>query len=135
MKKFFLAIVLTAALMIGISPTSASADSLDAYRQLLKSENYTIRYRNITPAARVTNKDRQELFGSSGMAVGRNDYLVNKTLVGLITCGRAMRISCSRVGRGEIASSITAKAKIKFAPTLETTWRSYSRAKATATRT
>ena len=85
MKKKFLTLALSAALMIGINPTSASADSLDSYRQILKSDSYTIRYRNITPAPRVTNRDRLELFGSSGMAVGRNEYLANKTIVGFIT--------------------------------------------------
>ena len=85
MKKFILAIMLTAALMVGLEPQSAFADSLDAYRNLLKSDSYTIKYENITPAQRVTNKDRLELFGSSGMAVGRNDYLVNKTIRGFIT--------------------------------------------------
>lgn len=85
MKKLILALILTAALSVGIDPTVAFADSLDAYRQLLKSGSYTIRYNNITPAPRVTNRDRQELFGSSGMAVGRNEYLVNKTIRGLIT--------------------------------------------------
>lgn len=60
------------------------ADNLDIYRKILISKNYTIRYENITPSPRITNKDRVELFGSSGMAVNQNDYLMNKIKRGIV---------------------------------------------------
>ena len=60
------------------------ANNLDAYREILINKNYTIRYENITPAPRITNRDRIELFGSSGMAVNQNDYLLNKIKRGIV---------------------------------------------------
>ena len=46
---------------------------------------YTVRYENITPAPRVTNRDRVELYGKSGLAAESNDYLLNKPKYGIIT--------------------------------------------------
>ena len=63
---------------------NVKANNLDTYREILISKNYTIRYENITPSPRITNKDRIELFGSSGMAVNQNDYLLNKIKRGIV---------------------------------------------------
>ena len=71
-------------LIIFITPLNVEAKLLDKYVKILVSKNYTIRYENITPAPRITNKDRLELFGSSGMAVNKNDYLTNKTKRGIV---------------------------------------------------
>lgn len=62
------------------------ASKLDPYRQMLQSNAYTIRYENITPPPRITNADRVELYGKSGLAVEGNDYLLNKPKRGIITC-------------------------------------------------
>ena len=64
--------------------SNAEANCLDVYRKILISKNYTIRYENITPSPRITNKDRVELFGSSGMAVNQNDYLIDKIKRGIV---------------------------------------------------
>ena len=61
------------------------ASQLDYYRDLLLKKVYTIRYENITPPPRVTNRDKIELFGKNGLAVNKNDYLTNKQIIGIIT--------------------------------------------------
>lgn len=87
MKKFIKALLLSAAFMSSTFPLTssiASAAGIDAYREMLINGTYTIRYENVTPAARETNRDKRELFGSSGMAIGKNDYLINKPISGLV---------------------------------------------------
>lgn len=96
MKKLFLAVAVMLALSLEMS--SADADNLDAYRQMLASGSYTIRYENVTPT-RITNRDRMELFGSSGLAVERNAYLINKSLRGLIVADGGKKYE--QVGDGE----------------------------------
>ena len=81
MKKFIIAV-----LLIFMSSSSVTAAKIDAYREILLGNSYTIRYDNLTPAPRVTNRDRVELYGKSGLAVESNDYLLNKPKSGIITC-------------------------------------------------
>lgn len=81
MKKFLFVVGL-----IFLFAADAHASKLDAYRQMLMSNSYTIRYENITPPPRVTNADKVELYGKSGLAVEGNDYLRNKPKRGVITC-------------------------------------------------
>ncbi len=81
MKKILLVVGL-----IFLFAADAQASKLDAYRQMLISNSYTIRYENITPPPRVTNADKVELYGKSGLAVEGNDYMLNKPKCGLITC-------------------------------------------------
>ena len=64
------------------SPSEAA--KIDVYRDMLLSRNYTIRYDNITPPKRQTNRDKLPLFGNSGMAVEKNDYLTNRPRSGVI---------------------------------------------------
>ena len=54
---------------------NAQATKIDVYRDLLLKNSYTIRYENITPPPRITNADRIELYGKSGLAVESNDYI------------------------------------------------------------
>ena len=61
-----------------------AATKLDTYKNILISKHYTIRYENITPAPRVTNKDKINLFGSSGMSIRQNEYLINKSKSGIV---------------------------------------------------
>lgn len=63
---------------------AAQASELDSYREMLRSNMYTIRYENLTPAPRVTNRDRMELFGKSGMAVDENEYFANRPKSGIL---------------------------------------------------
>ena len=80
MKKFFLLL-----LTILISNSTVDAAKIDAYREMILNRCYTIRYNNLTPAPRVTNKDVAELYGKSGLLVETNDFFVNRPLNGIIT--------------------------------------------------
>lgn len=80
MKKLLLAAVALIALA-----SQAEAAKIDIYRDMLIRSSYTIRYDNITPAPRVTNRDRVELYGKSGLVVERNEYLINRQKSGIIT--------------------------------------------------
>lgn len=88
------------------------AASLDKYRQMLMEGHYTIEYRNITPAERVTNRDRVHLFGRNGLAVSRNDYLTNRPCKGLIVSRGEERYE--EVGDEEFASCRLTKSGENF---------------------
>ena len=78
MKK----ILLIAALMMITS--TANAAKIDAYQKILESGRYTIRYDNLTPAPRVTNRNVVELYGKNGLKVEGNDFFLNRPLSGII---------------------------------------------------
>lgn len=84
MKKFF-----TVGLLIFLLPSAAESARIDIYREMLQNNSYTIRYENLTPAPRVTNRDRIEMYGKSTLAVESNDYLTNKPKIGVITAENA----------------------------------------------
>ena len=77
--------LLIASALIFFIASGAEAAKIDAYREILLGNSYTIRYENLTPAPRVTNKDRVELYGKSGLAVEENEYLANRQKFGVIT--------------------------------------------------
>ena len=77
--------MLIAALLIFLSVQNVDAAKIDAYQKILLSNSYTIRYDNITPAPRITNRDRVELYGKTGLAVESNDYFLNRPKSGIIT--------------------------------------------------
>ena len=81
LKKIILTFFLLA---LAYMPSTEGA-ALDAYRAMLQSGSYTIRYENITPPPRVTNRDRVDLFGKNTMAVEQNDYLLHRPRQGFIT--------------------------------------------------
>lgn len=72
--------------LIGMSVFGSvvQAGNIDAYRNLLAQNKYTIKYENITPPPRVTNRDKTPLYGSSGLAVDKADYLTNRQRAGII---------------------------------------------------
>ena len=80
MKKFLIAV-----LLIFLFPLEVSAAKIDIYREILLRNSYTIRYENLTPPPRVTNRDKVELYGKSGLAVEENDYLTYKSPIGVVT--------------------------------------------------
>ena len=94
MKKFLIVAVLAF-----LFSASAQAAKIDAYRELLLKNSYTIRYENITPPPRITNADRVELYGKSGLAVEDNNYLLNKPKHGVITCADSDKYE--EVGEGD----------------------------------
>ena len=80
MKKFLLM------LMIIFSVNSAvDAAKIDAYKEILNNHRYTIRYNNLTPAPRVTNRDVAELYGKGGLILEGNDFFLNRPLSGIVT--------------------------------------------------
>ena len=79
MKKFF---ILLTALMIFTAQVEAT--KIDAWQKILDSGRYTIRYENLTPAPRITNRDVVELYGRNGLAVGTNYFFLNRPLSGVI---------------------------------------------------
>ena len=79
MKKIFF-IILT----LIFSTIAAEAAKIDIYREILLSHSYTIRYDNLTPAPRITNKDKVNLYGNSGLSIRSNDLFVNRPMSGIV---------------------------------------------------
>lgn len=79
MRKIFL---LTTIFMMIFS--SVNAAKIDKYREILESGVYTIRYDNLTPAPRITNRDAAELYGKNGLAIEKNNFFLNRPLSGII---------------------------------------------------
>lgn len=84
MKKFLIFGLMIFSLAFQVEAASDTS-RLDKYREILLNNSYLIEYENITPTRRVTNKDRVNLYGKSGLAVEENDILANKRKKGVIT--------------------------------------------------
>ena len=80
MKKIFLLLLL----IFSVNST-VNAAKIDAYKEIILNRRYTIRYDNLTPAPRVTNRDVAELYGKSGLIVETNDFFTNRPLSGIVT--------------------------------------------------
>lgn len=72
--------------MSTLAAVNCEASNLDTYRNLLMRKTYTIKYQEITPQARATNKDRINLFGKSSMDTGTSDLFVNKPTQSILVC-------------------------------------------------
>lgn len=74
--------ILQALLAIGVSAgymaASAEASNLDTYRNMLLKKQYTIKYQDITPEPRVTNKDKIPLYGKNDMERSHSVFLLHK---------------------------------------------------------
>ena len=68
-----------------LATSTANAAKIDAYKEILASNRYTIRYDNLTPVQRVTNRDTAELYGKGGLIVESNDFFLNRPLSGIVT--------------------------------------------------
>ena len=77
-------IVLLVVMLLSLSAVTEAA-KIDAYREILLSQNYTISYDNLTPIPRITNRDKINLYGKSGLSINVNDLFVNKPVSGIIT--------------------------------------------------
>lgn len=64
---------------------AAEASNLDTYRNLLLKKTYTIRYVNVTPEERVTNKDKVSMTGRNSLATKNVSQLTYKPLECVVT--------------------------------------------------
>ena len=64
--------------------STVDAARIDAYRDILIAGRYTIRCENLTPASRVTNRTKMELYGKSGLAVDSNDFFINRPVSNIV---------------------------------------------------
>lgn len=68
MKTKFLALCLgVAALGTAVAASPVEASNLDTYKNLLLNRNYTIKYTDITPAPRITNRDSIKIYGKNSI--------------------------------------------------------------------
>ena len=84
MKKIFATLLTCTALLNGLACTSAEAGNLDTYRNILAKGTLTLKYENITPLPRVTNKDKMNFYGRDGMALEKASFLTNRQLDGIV---------------------------------------------------
>ena len=78
MRKIFLLLLL-------MMCSTVEAAKIDAYRAILSSGRYTIRCENLTPASRITNRTKMELYGKNGLAVDANDFFLNRPVSDTVT--------------------------------------------------
>lgn len=57
---------------------NAEARNSDTYRDLLMKKSYTIKYVDITPEPRVTNRDKMRFYGKIDMDTSQSVFLLNK---------------------------------------------------------
>ena len=79
MKRLLILIVI-----LLMSAAQVQAAKIDAYQQILASGRYTIRYENLTPAPRVTNRNVVELYGKNGLIIETNVVFLNRPISGVI---------------------------------------------------
>ena len=71
--------------------TTAFADNLDTYRNLLLKKVYTIKYTNVTFEPRQTNREKVTLVGSNYMDMGKVDALMYKPTQSVIVSDKDRR--------------------------------------------
>lgn len=89
MNKLFKTMLMGATLLSLGFALEAEAYHLDTYRQLLMNNKFTLKYENITPMPRATNKDKVHFYGSDGMAVDKAHFLTNRQFEGIIVMNGA----------------------------------------------
>ncbi|MDO4921336.1 MAG: hypothetical protein Q4E64_05895 [Phascolarctobacterium sp.] len=61
-----------------LAAENAEARNSDTYRNLLMKKTYTIKYVDITPEPRITNKDKIQFYGKNDMDRSQSVFLTNK---------------------------------------------------------
>jgi hypothetical protein len=84
MKKIAVGALFFCALFICGGRTVAEASNIDTYRNLLVNKTCTIKYENITPDSRETNKNKITMYGADSMNMEKSDYLRYKVKDGII---------------------------------------------------
>lgn len=70
--------VAVAIFLLFITVDTVSADALDSYRKMIADNNFTLKYENISPAARNKNGDAIYMTNRSSMDLTSIDYMTNK---------------------------------------------------------
>lgn len=65
--------------------STVEAAKIDAYREIILNGRYTIRCENLTPAPRITNRSKVELYGKNGLAVDANNFFLNRPVSDVVT--------------------------------------------------
>ena len=80
MKKIIKVLAVTCLAVGTFACSLVEASNLDTYRNLLLNKKYTIKYVNITPEERITNKDKITLTGNNSMTTSNISTLLYKPL-------------------------------------------------------
>lgn len=109
MKKKILAI----ATVLLLQTAQGLASPLDYYHNLLVNNKFTIRYENITPLPRVTNRDKVSIYGKDGMNLNKVAFMTNRQFQGLVVINGSDKYE--EVGNGDInLCSLTKGDKVYF---------------------
>lgn len=65
--------------------SSVEARNIDTYRDLLLKKTYTIKFKDITPEARITNKDSIHMYGKNDMDRSQSTFMLYKQTSGIVT--------------------------------------------------
>lgn len=101
-------------LVVAISVVStAQASNLDNYRQILSNNRLTVKYENITPLPRITNRDKVSIYGKDGMNLGKVNFLANRSFKGVVVIDGANKYE--EVGNDELSiCSLTLGNKVYY---------------------
>ena len=91
MNKFIKVLTATCLAMGTFACSFVEASNLDTYRNLLINKRYTIKYVNITPEERVTNRDKVTLVGNNTMKSAQVSKLLYKPLECVVVADGANR--------------------------------------------
>lgn len=76
--KIICSLALGVVMGIGCMIGDAEAAKIDAYKSLLEKKTYTIRYVDVTPEPRSTNKDKVYMHGKNTMEKSQSHFATNK---------------------------------------------------------
>lgn len=85
MNKFLGIFLGVLALGFCINASSVEARNSDTYRDLLLKKTYTIKFRDITPEPRITNKDSVKMYGKNDMDRSQSTFMLYKPTSGVVT--------------------------------------------------
>lgn len=85
MNKFLAISLGVLTLGFSLNASSVEARNTDTYRDLLLKKTYTIKFRDITPEPRITNKDSIKMYGKNDMDRSQSTFLLYKPTSGIVT--------------------------------------------------
>lgn len=93
--------ILMFSLLLGvgfITAKNAEARNSDTYRNLLKNKTYTIKYVDVTPEQRRTNKDKIHMYGSNAMDSSEAVFLLYKQTENIVVADGKNRYEEKKYG-------------------------------------